>query len=505
MKLLFKNVWLADGTGSGLKRSAVLTGNGRIVAVESDISASAADQMIDGRKLILAPGFIDTHSHSDLSILARPEGWSKVSQGVTSEIVGNCGLSAFPLTADNREHLQTLYRQYGVALDWSDFATYQARLRQAAKLKIHSLAGHNTLRAAVAGYEKKELSPQELIRMEALLDDELTAGALGLSLGLLYVPGKFADLDEVTRLMATVARHGKIVAVHLRSEGDMLTESVREMIKCANAAKLGKLHISHFKTAGKANFYQLDIVLDLIAEAKASGLEITCDRYPYIESMTQLSVILPGKYDNLSDVKIQAALQDPETRLTVAAMLNKERARDYWQNVILSSAPGKYQKYCGQTLSDIAKALALDPALLTVEMLSQNAPGTMAAFRGMSPKNMDTILKLDFCMCGSDENARPADESIGRSHPRGFGAFPKFVRHLLDQNREISKVVQKVTQLPAKTFDLPQQGEVKPGFPADLTLFDPDLINSRADFTNPHTPADGIRLVAIDGDIVYQN
>jgi len=505
LKYLFKNVWLADGTGSGLKRSAVLTGNGRIVAVESDISASAADLVIDGRKLILAPGFIDAHSHSDLSVLARPEGWSKISQGITSEIVGNCGLSAFPLTADNREHLQTLYRQYGITLDWTDFAGYQARLREAAKLKIHSLAGHNTLRAAVAGYEQKDLSAKELADMETLLDRELAAGALGLSLGLLYVPGKFADLDEVTRLMQAVARQDKIVAVHLRSEGDMLTESVREMIGCAQAAKLGKLHISHFKTAGKANFYQLDIVLDLIAEARQSGLEITCDRYPYIESMTQLSVILPGKYDNMSDVKIQQELQNPETRLAVAAMLNKERARDYWQNVILSSAPGQYQKYCGQTIGDIAKTLALDPALLTVEMLSQNAPGAMAAFRGMSPKNMDTILKLDFCMCGSDENARPADESIGRSHPRGFGAFPKFVRHLLDQNREISKVVQKVTQLPAKTFGLAQQGEVKPGFPADLTLFDPDLINSRADFANPHTPADGIRLVAIDGNIVYQN
>jgi len=505
LKLLFKNVWLADGTGSGLKRSAVLTGNGRIVAVESDISASAADQVIDGRKLILSPGFIDTHSHSDLSILARPEGWSKVSQGVTSEIVGNCGLSAFPLTLDNREHLQTLYRQYGVTLDWPDFAAYQARVRQAVKLKIHSLVGHNTLRAAVAGYEKKDLSAKELDGMETLLDGELAAGALGLSLGLLYVPGKFADLDEVTRLMQMVAKHDKIVAVHLRSEGDQLTESVREMIVCAKAAKLAKLHLSHFKTAGKTNFYQLDIVLDLIAEARASGVEITCDRYPYIESMTQLSVILPGKYDNMSDVKIQAELQDPDTRLAVAAMLKSERSRDYWQNVILSSATGKYQKYCGRTLTDIAKELVLDPALLAVEMLSQNAPGTMAAFRGMSPKNMDTILKLDICMCGSDENARPADESIGRSHPRGFGAFPKFIRHLLDQNWEISKVVHKVTRLPAKTFALPQQGEVKPGYPADLTLFDPDLINSRADFANPHTPADGIRLVAIDGDIVYQN
>lgn len=506
MKLLWRNLWLADGSGSPLRRRCVLTDGDEVVAVEPEITASAADRTVEIDGKILAPGFLDVHSHSDLSILARPEGFGKISQGVTGEVVGNCGLSPFPITPRNREHLQQLWRKNGVEITWDDCAGYLGELRRrGVRLRITPLCGHNTLRAAVAGYEQRELSGKQLEEMEQLLETALRQGAAGLSTGLLYVPGEFATDEELFRLLRAVQRHNALHATHLRSEGDRLLESLESTLETARRAGLERLQISHFKTAGAANWGKLDAAIMLLEAARNGGMKLFVDRYPYTESMTQLSVILPGKWSSLDDSALMRRLETPEEAVRLEQELTDSRSTDSWRTVrLIGTAAPAFQRYAGWTFDRIAAAENQPPAAVAVRILAADATGAGAGFRGMSEENLSRILALDWCVCGSDENARPADDSIGRGHPRAFGSFPRFLRMRLDAGESIESAVRRLTALPAEIFQRERQGRIAPGFHADFAAFDPDTINSSADFLSPHTPAEGILLTAIGGEIIYR-
>lgn len=497
-----KNVWIADGSGAPLRKGEVLVGDGRILALEPGASGgAAAERILEFRGAVLAPGFIDAHGHSDLSLPAAPEAFSKVSQGVTCEIAGNCGLSAFPLTSRNREHLEELYANYSFPLTWDTLAGYRARVAECAPaMDMELLAGHNTLRAAAAGYEKETLSPGELREMLRLADETLEQGALGFSFGLLYVPGKFAPESEVTALMRVAAKRDKICTVHLRSEGDRLLESLEEMILCAREAGLKKLHVSHFKTAGAANFSKLDRAIEMIREARERGIRVTCDRYPYTRSMTQLSVILPGKWADLDDSAIGKRLQAPEARLRLAEEIRNGRSAGYWDTVTLvSTAAPAYQSQQGLPLSSCGP----DPALAVTELLAADAAGTTAAFSGMSKENLKRILALPFTVAGSDGNALPADERFGRAHPRAFGTLPRFLKQLLESGVSPEEAVRRATGLTAEIFGLKERGLVRTGAMADLVIFDPDELEAPEDFRSPATPASGILCTLKAGRTVF--
>ena len=497
-----KQAWIADGTGGDLFKADVLIVDGRIAAIEPEIIGAAADRTLDfSRAEILAPGFIDVHGHSDVAALVNPGAFAKVSQGVTTEIVGNCGLSAFPVTDANREHLAELYANYGLAPKWRNYREFQAELdRRNVDLRLPALCGHNTLRAAVSGYDTEKLSPTQLIRMTELLAQQLEQGALGLSSGLLYVPGKFADEAELVALMRVLARYDAIYTTHLRSEGAELLEALAETLDFARAAKLRRVHISHFKTAGRANWHKLDEALAMLEAARGEGMLVTVDRYPYTESLTQLSVILPGKWGDLDDGTIQRKLQDKETREALSAELAGSRSPDYWQTVRLVSGNGADPTECGKTLSEISP----DPSRKVVELLAADCAGTTAAFSGMSEENLARILALDFCMAGSDGNAFPADYRFGRAHPRAFGAIARFCRRRLDSGSSIPEVVWRLTGLAVQTFQLPEIGVIRPGAPADLVAFDPETIDGNTDFAAPHTPASGISWTMKAGKFVYR-
>ncbi len=506
MRMLFRNLWLADGSNAPLRRCCVLAADGRIAGVEAEISASAADRTIDLGGRVLAPGFIDVHGHSDLALLARPEGFGKISQGVTCEVTGNCGLSPFPVTPRNREHLQQLWSRYGVEITWNDCAGYLDEIRKrGVRLRIIPLCGHNTLRAAVAGYEQRELDGKQMEEMERLLETSLRQGAAGLSTGLLYVPGEFASDEEIVRLMRIVQRGGKLYATHLRSEGNQLIESLESTLESARRSGLERIQVSHLKTAGAANWHKLDRALELFESARADGMKLFADRYPYTESMTQLSVILPGAWSELDDSALMRRLENPEEAARLERELDDARTPESWRTVrLIGTAAPAFRHYAGMTFDRIAELERQPPAALAVRLLAADAPGSSAGFRGMSETNLARILALDFCMCGSDENARPADDSIGRGHPRAFGSFPRFLRMRLDAGEKIESAVRRVTGLPAEVFQLSRQGRIVPGSHADLAAFDPDEIDSAADFTAPHTPAAGILLTAIGGEIVYR-
>ena len=425
--LLIKNVWLAAGDAAPLRKVNCLIGkDGNIAALEKEFSACAAEVRLDGRGLILAPGFIDAHGHSDISALAAPECFSKVSQGVTSEVCGNCGLSAFPVTPENRSHLQELYSNYGVDISWNSCQEYLDFCRSShCSMSTVPLCGHNTLRAAVRNYGGGEASVEEIEQMCHLLDRELSAGAAGLSFGLLYTPGIFAGSEEICALMRIVAKHGKVCAAHLRSEGEKLVESVQEMIDLSLDSGLKHFHFSHLKTAGEENFGKIDKVFELFEEARHKGVEITCDRYPYIESMTQLSVALPGAWKNLDDVALKKKLESTEEKVALIAQLRAAKSEEYWQRCrIVNTAD-----IPGDVVENAVEMLAFDPV------------NCQAAFATMSEENMRNIIAQPFCVAGSDGNALPSDGRFGKTHPRSFGAVAGFLRISLDMGISIEESV----------------------------------------------------------------
>jgi len=502
VNLLIENIWLADGTASPLRKGCILVSNGKISAVLPEAPAGlSVSCRIDGRKKILAPGFIDVHGHSDISLIAAHGGFSKVSQGITTEICGNCGLSPFPLTDANREHIQDLYSNYGVDINWSGRREYLEKLdRLSPALRLIPLCGHNTLRASLCGYDNAPVRGREISEMCRSLSEMMKNGLPGLSTGLLYVPGRFADREEITALMHTVAAADGIYTSHLRSEGGELLEALKETVENARSAGLKKLHISHFKTAHPDNWSKLDAALQILAEAQDSGIRITLDRYPYCESMSQLSIILPPPWDDLDDITLQKRLADPETRLKAAGELRNAKTPEYWQRLRLAAtgAAGK-QHWCGRTFASISP----DPALAAVEILAEDAAGSTFSFSGMSEENMLRIISLDNCMMGSDGNALPADGTLGSTHPRSSGSAPEFLRRLINNGTSIEQAVYKMTGLAAETFNIPDCGILQEGKRADMVLFDPEEAGSRADFLAPFTPADGIICTINAGKMVY--
>ena len=369
--------------------------------------------------------------------------------------------------------------------------------RRGPAVNIASLCGHNTLRANIAGYEAKALSEAERGRMAELLEETLRQGAAGFSTGLLYTPGRFADTEELLRMMTVLKAFGRPYATHLRSEGDALEEALDEAVFLAEHGS-GRLQISHLKTALPRNWNKLERVLARIEKARAAGLRVTADRYPYIHSQTSLSIVLPAPYDAMDDCAIRDVLRDnPEKRAEAVRALT-ESGRDWTRVILTFSHSPAAAGLSGKTVAEAAERTGLTPEEFCVKVLADDAPGSMGAFSGMSGKNLTRILAQKWVCCGTDESARPFDESIGRSHPRGFGSFPEFIGRFAEQS-SMPEAIRRVTSLPASIFGLSGRGVIRPGAYADLVLFDEAEFHANADFAHPHRPASGIRLVCVNG------
>ncbi len=506
---LIRNARLYDGSGGEAFLADVALRGSRI----TDVRPAGSPGHSSGRRLkpggtfdaegkTLAPGFIDVHSHSDISLLAAPEAFGKISQGVTTEIVGNCGLSVFPVLSEEvRAHLNELYRDYGEKITWDGLEGYASEMeRRGVFVNVASLCGHNTLRASIAGYEDVPLEAPDLLRMRAALRGAFQSGAAGFSTGLLYIPGKFSTEEELLSLMRELREEDAVYATHLRNEGDFLEEALDEALRLARAGS-GRLQISHLKTALPENWHKLPSVLERIGNARREGLSVHADRYPYTFGQTSLSVILPPPYDKMTDSAIREALsRDPSACDSLRSVLDTKR---FWDGIILtSSSLREYEPLFGLPMPQAAEKAGMTPAALTVELMRKDAPAAMAAFGGLSPENLRSILSRPWVCCGSDENARPRDYSLGRSHPRAFGSFPKFLR-MVAETEGMAEAVRRVSSLPCSIFRIAERGLVRPGYFADLTLFDETELQDRADFVHPHRPADGILAVWVNGVLSY--
>ncbi len=500
-ELLLKGALVYDGLGNPPSQADLLISNGLVKAVAPSLPEKGGVELFDARGLSLAPGFIDAHGHSDVSLLAAPEAFGKISQGVTTEISGNCGLSVFPATPEVRDHFKELYRQYPVDFTWSDLDGYAKELeRRAPAMNIASLCGHNTLRACVCGYKDAPCGEAKLKAMSKLLSEELSKGAAGFSTGLIYVPGKFSSFEELACLAKALAGSGKPHTTHLRSEGACLLEALEEAVAISNAGGC-RLHISHLKTSGKDNWGKLDAALETVAKFKREGMSISADRYPYIYSKTSLSVALPAPFSDLDDVALAEFLrEDSEYAALETALLSSTRD---WSLVILASTNAAFVKaFCGLSVSEISAKLSMTPARLVARLMREDAAGTEGAFGGMCQANQDRILSLPWLCCGSDESARPQSYALGRSHPRGFGSFPRFLKAVA-ATQGMAEAIRRSTSLPAAIFGLKGRGRIVPGCVADLTLFNESKLKDEATFAEPHKASSGIEAVFVAGVLSF--
>lgn len=496
MRTLIHHAEIADGSGEETYRGWLLIEGGYIADLgQGEPHGIAADAVIDAEGLCLAPGFIDAHTHSDMTVFDDPAAESVLAQGVTTHVTGNCGLSPFPVTALNRAHLESLYARVSQPLEWTDFTSYAETVDRARPaINIVPQVGHNTLRAAVTGYHDMPVGNAQIEAMRDLLKTTLSQGACGLSLGLLYVPGVFASTDEIVALLAEMRGCRKPLNAHLRNESGKLLEAVAEMFEFQQRAELPKIHISHLKTARPANWSKIDALLEMVAGR--SGL--TVDRYPYTASMTSLSIVAPAPYDEMPDREIQQLLQEKEHFMAMADAL-ETRPADYWKTVRLADVTcGRYLPYRGKRFDEIVSQTNVAASVIYTEILREDAVNAMGAFEGMDVDNMKRIIALENCVCGSDEQLRKTDGSMGRGHPRGCGSFPRFFRFASEYSSR-GKVIRKMSALTADIFNIPERGYLKTGYVADLVLFDPENYRDHADFNDPLRTATGVRTVWVGG------
>lgn len=497
LTLLLKGGNVFDGTGSPPKPADIGIRGDTIVHVGN--GPKEADETIDLAGLSVSPGFIDAHGHSEFTLLADPRALGKLLQGVTTEINGNCGLSAGPLIGEARERREEDLREYGISERWETLSEYLSILeRRGPGLNFATLAGHGSIRASVVGYADRVPSEKEMGEMKRLLRGTLEAGAIGLSSGLIYPPGVYTTTEELIEL----ARYGKevsepfVYASHMRSETDRLLEAMEETIRIGEGAGV-RIHVSHIKTAGRENWHRADGAIALMDEARARGIGVTCDRYPYTAASTDLDSVLPAwAFEGGADEELRR-LKDPELRERIKAELPEDE--EYWDGVVVSSVPGEPGRWMeGKSIREIAASAGKDLREALLDVLASEGTRVGGIFHGMSEENLWKFLSLPYAMAASDSAARSPDgpTAKGKPHPRGFGTFPRFLKNYPGG---LSGAVHKSTMLPASTFGLRDRGMIREGLKADIVVFDAASLADRATYEKPFEVPGGIVHVLVNG------
>jgi N-acyl-D-amino-acid deacylase len=497
---LLRNGTIIDGSGRDPFESNIGIEGDRISYIgNEDVEAA---EVIDVEGLFISPGFIDAHAHSEFTLIADGRGEGKILQGVTTEINGNCGLSAAPLYGEALEERETELEELGITRRWSSFGEYFEILQKnGIGTNFVTLCGHGNLRGSVLGYRACSPDQGNLAEMKRLLSEAIRDGARGLSTGLAYAPGVYSETRELIEL-ARVLSPSEIYTSHIRSEGDRLTESVEEVLTIARETGVDA-HISHIKTAGERNWEKIDEVIRLIGDALDGGINLTCDRYPYIAACTSLDTVLP-------EWVLEGGVEEELRRLRDQSLLGRVRSEirpgddDYWKNVCISSVRKDVNRWMeGKSLHDIAECTGSDPVDMLFELLVDEGARVDAIFFSMSEENLKRFLTLPYTMVGSDSAARCSSGPTSkiRPHPRTFGTFPRFLGpYVRDKGlMDLPEAIKKITYLPAATFNLRGRGLIREGYFADIVVFDYARINDRATYSEPYLMPEGVEYVFING------
>ncbi len=513
MKKLIINGTVVDGTGKPGYKANVLVEDDKIAAI-GDIQPAEGMEVIDAAGLVVAPGFIDTHSHSDLKILEEPEVAPKVMQGITTEILGQDGISMAPLPVEYispwRKNLAGLDGDSdNINWEFKNTEGYLAMI-DAVKPGLNEcyLVPHGNIRMEAMGLENRQPNEEELEKMRQITRREMEAGAVGLSTGLIYMPCAYSESKEIIEMCKVVAEYDGIFVIHQRSEADTILDSMEEVIRIGRESGV-KIHYSHFKVCGKKNWDKIDKVIELLEKAEAEGIRVSFDQYPYVAGSTMLGVILPPWVHDGGTNKVIERLHDPELRKKM--VYDIEHGIPGWDNFVefagldgifvTSVKTQKNQDAVGLSLTELGKLRGKDPYEATFDLLmeEENAVG-MVDFYG-------TEEHVQLFMKRPEMNACTDGLLGGKPHPRVYGAFPrilgKYVRE--DKALTLEEAVYKMTKKPATTFNMEGRGEIKVGNYADITIFNPDTIIDKGTFTDPVQFPEGIEYVLVNGGVTVAN
>ena len=495
-----------DGTGGEPVRTDIAIAGDTITDL-ADLSRAEARHTVDATGRIVCPGFIDVHTHSDTYLLIEPLSPSKIYQGITTEVTGNCGASGAPVGGDYR--LPSDWRDKVYPGTWHSVAEFRELLEEARPaVNVVMLIGHGNLRGALIGYEDKPATAEQCAEMERRLRSALEEGGHGLSTGLIYPPGLYAGREELVSLARVVAQYDGIYTTHMASESDRLLECIEATIALAKDAPV-RAQVSHLKTAGRSNWPLVGDALALIRDAREEGVDIAADRYPYVHGATELDVVFPAWAEEGGTEAVMARLHDPATRDRIRAELRDSRPASAWESVMVgSTVHPENARFRGATITQVAGELGVQPEDAILLLTQRDQLRTGAFFGGMSEENMRTILAEPYVMLGSDASLRAPGGPLGSDypHPRAYGTFPRFLRMALEgETVPLAEAIRKMTSLPADHFRLARRGRLAKGNRADVVVLDPATVRDRATYADPHQFAEGIETVLVNGALTIED
>jgi dihydroorotase/N-acyl-D-amino-acid deacylase len=514
--LILRGGRIVDGAGNPWFKGDLAVRGDRIAAV-GDLGGATSRRVIDVRGLVVAPGFIDMLGQSEYTVLADPQVRSKITQGITTELTGEGG-SVAPMTPYAIAELMPSLADLGVTIDWRDFAGYAGRLKaHGSAINFAHLVGATQVRMAVLKGENRPPTPAELEIMKRHVARAMEQGAFGLSSSLIYPPAAFAKTDELVELAKVAARHGGFYATHMRSEADGLLEAIEEAAAIGERAGL-PVEIWHFKASGAKNWGKLDAALRAIEAARARGIDMTADIYPYPASMTGLSACLPPTASEGGNDALLARLKDPQQRARIRKEI--ESPEGGWETlfheadgadkvlVVGLRAPGN-RAYQGKRLSEIAALRGTDPIDTIFDLLVEENGAVDTVYFTMSEENVRRELEVPWIAFNCDAPGVRPEGPLGASmtHPRAYGTFPRILGRYVreEQILRLEDAVRRMTSLAAQRIGLRDRGLLRAGFYADVTVFDPATVNDRATFESPHRYSEGIVHVLVNGVPVIES
>ena len=507
--VLITNAQIVDGTGSAPVKGSIAIAGGKVAAV-GDVTGTAT-RTIDAKGRTVSPGFIDLHSHSDMPLVTDGNGQSKIRQGVTTEVIGESG-SVAPRKAAS------------ATATWTDFNGYFATLQKnGISPNLISYVGLGTVREMVIGEEDRQPTAAEVDAMRSLVSSMMDQGIFGVSSGLIYPPNAFATVDELAEVSKGAAAKGGLYASHLRYDGLKLREGIEEAIAIGERAKM-PVHVFHIKVTGQKNFGRMKEVIDLVEAARARGVRVTADQYPYVASSTSLTATIPPWAQDGGTDKLIARLKDPRERArirkemenTAPAWESRYQSAGTWQNVQLAAigrtrggtndpvSPNR--KYEGMRVADAAKQAGKDPFDFVFDLLIEERASVGCVYFIIDEADLALALKQPWVAVGSDGSALAVDGPLraGVPHPRSFGTFPRVLGRYVREMKVISleDAIRKMSSLPASILGLTDRGSIKTGMWADLVIFDPATVADKATFEDPFQYPVGIDTVLVNGVVV---
>jgi dihydroorotase/N-acyl-D-amino-acid deacylase len=511
--LIFRNAHVVDGTGAPWFTADVAVASGRIAAVGA-LGDARAKRTIDALGLMVAPGFIDLLGQSEYNVLVDPRAASKVTQGITTEVTGE-GDSIAPLDDKLIAENADVFKRYGVFPNWKTLDGYFRELeRRGTAINLGTFIGSGSLRAMVVGRENRVATAAELARMEAIVDQAMREGALGVSSSLQYIPNIYSTTEELTALARVAARYGGAYFTHQRSESGRIDQSLEEVFTIARGAHI-RTQIWHLKTAYRPQFGRMADVLKKIEDARASGIDVAANMYPYTRGSNGLDANLPPWVREGGREPLLKRLADPAVRERVKADMAHE-AKD-WENQYLGAggAEGvlvaevldpKLKHYEGQTIAEIAKAEGKDPRDALIDIVIADRANAACIMSIMDEQDVRTALAHPLTSFGTDSQAKATDGPLSHetSHPRGWGSAARILGHYVRDEKvlRLEEAIRKMTSFAAEAAGLNDRGLVKPGFAADLVAFDPATVRDLATFEKPNQYSQGIPYVAVNGVLV---